>query len=43
MAAASELDSVAFFFKQHGGKGGDGAGGDLLNGKRYHEFPGWNP
>lgn len=30
---------VAFFFKQCGGIGGDGAGGDLLNGYRYHEYP----
>lgn len=29
----------AVFFKQMGGKGGDGAGGDVLNGKQYHEFP----
>lgn len=34
-----QRDGVAFFFKQHGGRGGDGAGGDLLGGKRYHEFP----
>jgi protein gp37 len=32
-------DVVAFFFKQMGGKGGDCAGGDLLNGVRYHEYP----
>jgi protein gp37 len=30
---------VAFFFKQHGGIGGDGAGGNLLNGYVYHEMP----
>lgn len=33
---------VAFFFKQHGGIGGDGAGGDLLNGYRYHEMPAYD-
>lgn len=27
-----ERDGAAFFFKQAGGKGGDGAGGDSLNG-----------
>jgi protein gp37 len=32
-----ERDGVPFFFKQMGGKGGDNAGGDLLNGVRYHE------
>jgi len=36
-----ERDGVAFFFKQLGGKGGDGAGGDLLNGVRYHVNPGF--
>lgn len=30
---------TAFFFKQHGGIGGDGAGGNLLDGKVYHEMP----
>ena len=34
-----ERDGVAFFFKQMGGKGGDNAGGDLLNGVRYQEYP----
>jgi len=34
-----QRDGVAFFFKQIGGKGGDGAGSDLLNGKRYPEHP----
>jgi protein gp37 len=29
----------AIFFKQMGGKGRDGAGGDLLYEKQYHEFP----
>ena len=29
----------AVFFKQMGGKGGDGAGGDLLNGVQIKEFP----
>lgn len=32
-------DGVAFFFKQHGGKGGNGAGGELLNGSPYHQYP----
>jgi len=35
-------DGVAFFFKQVGGRGGDGAGGDLLNGVRYHEYPAYS-
>ena len=30
---------VKVFFKQMGGKGGDGAGGDLLNGRRIQEMP----
>jgi protein gp37 len=34
-----QRDGVSFFFKQLGGKGGDGAGGDLLNGNRYQEWP----
>ena len=34
-----QRDGVAFFFKQMGGKGGGGAGGDLLNGVRYQEWP----
>jgi len=34
-----QRDGVHFFYKQSGGYGGDGAGGDLLNGKQYHEFP----
>ncbi len=34
-----ERDGVAFFFKQMGGKGGDGAGGSLLNGVQYRNFP----
>ncbi len=34
-----ERDGVAFFFKQVGGRGGDGAGGDLLNGIRYQVYP----
>ena len=29
----------AIFFKQMGGKGRDGAGGDILNGQQYKEFP----
>lgn len=33
---------VAFFFKQRGGIGGDGAGGDLLNGYQYKMFPKYN-
>ena len=34
-----ERDRVAFFFKQMGGKGSDGAGGDLLNGFGFRSFP----
>ena len=34
-----ERDGVAFLFKQNGGRGGDGAGGDLLNGIAYHQYP----
>jgi len=34
-----ERDGVAFFFKQMGGKGGDCAGGDLLNGVQYQAYP----
>lgn len=34
-----ERDGVAFWFKQMGGKGGDGAGGDILNGKKYNQYP----
>lgn len=30
---------VVFFFKQLGGKGNDGAGGDLLFGKQYKAYP----
>lgn len=30
---------AAFFFKQMGGRGGDGAGGDRLYGQQYKEFP----
>lgn len=30
---------VAVFFKQWGGIGGDGAGGDLYEGKQIHEYP----
>jgi protein gp37 len=30
------------FFKQWGGIGGSGAGGDLVDGKQYHEFPDYN-
>lgn len=33
---------TAFFFKQHGGIGGDGAGGNLLDGKVYHEMPAYD-
>ena len=36
---ACDAKGVAFFFKQVGGVGGDGAGGDLLNGVRYQEWP----
>ncbi len=32
-------DNVSFFFKQMGGMGGDGAGGELLNGVKYQELP----
>lgn len=34
-----ERDRVAFFFKQMGGRGGDGSGGDTLNGMKYQAFP----
>jgi protein gp37 len=34
-----ERNGVALWFKQMGGRGGDNAGGDLLNGKRYRSFP----
>ena len=34
-----DRDRVAFFFKQVGGKGGDGAGGDMLNEVKYRAFP----
>lgn len=36
-----ERYDVAFWFKQMGGKGGSGAGGDLLNGVRYQQWPKW--
>lgn len=36
-----ERDGVPFFFKQMGGIGGDGAGGNLLNGQKYLNFPKW--
>ena len=32
-------DGVAVFFKQMGGKGSGGAGGDLLNGREIKEYP----
>ncbi len=35
----AERDGAAFYFKQMGGFGGNGAGGDLLNGRQYHNFP----
>lgn len=35
----AQRQGVAFFFKQHGGRGGDGAGGDRLMGRAYKEFP----
>jgi len=35
----AERDGAAFYFKQLGGNGNNGAGGDLLNGVRYHNFP----
>lgn len=31
--------NIPFFFKQVGGKGGDGAGGNILNGKVYQGMP----
>lgn len=31
--------NVSVWFKQMGGKGGDGAGGDLLNGQQIQEYP----
>ncbi len=34
-----ERDEVAFFVKQVGGKGGDGTGGDMLNGIKYQAYP----
>jgi protein gp37 len=34
-----ERDDVSFFFKQMGGRGGDGAGGKLLLGKEYVNYP----
>lgn len=34
-----ERDGTAFYFKQIGGKGGNGAGGDRLNGKTYKNYP----
>lgn len=34
-----ERDGVAFYFKQVGGIGGNGVGGDTLNGKQYHGYP----
>jgi len=30
---------VAVYFKQMGGRGGGGAGGDLINGRQIHEYP----
>lgn len=30
---------VPLFFKQWGGIGGSGAGGDIIKGQQYHEFP----
>lgn len=35
----AERQNVAFFFKQMGGKGGDGAGGDLLRGRQFKAYP----
>jgi len=34
-----DRDRVAFWFKQNGGRSGDGAGGDLLNGIGYQAHP----
>jgi protein gp37 len=31
--------NVALWFKQWGGIGGSGAGGDIINGQQYHEYP----
>lgn len=36
-----DRDEVAFFFKQNGGRGGDGAGGNLLNGIPFQRYPNW--
>lgn len=35
----AQRQKVAFFYKQKGGIGGDGAGGDRLMGQTYKEFP----
>ena len=35
----AEKHGTAFWFKQMGGIGGDGAGGDKLNGHKYQEYP----
>ena len=35
----AERDGVAFYFKQLGGEGGNGAGGNLLEGREYMEMP----
>lgn len=35
----AHTQGAAVFFKQLGGKGGGGAGGDRLNGREYKEFP----
>ena len=36
-----DIYGTAFWFKQMGGIGGDGAGGDVLNGRRYQNYPTW--
>lgn len=35
----AKFPGVAIFYKQGGGIGGDGAGGDTLSGRQYKEFP----
>ena len=37
--AQCKVNGVKVFFKQMGGVGGDGAGGDLINGRRIQEMP----
>jgi len=35
----AHTQGAAVFFKQQGGVGGNGAGGDIIGGRQYHEFP----